>query len=356
MVFCENIWSNCIPKLIVGNHPPHTDYDADIIILTRNRFLDTVDAVNSALRQTNVRRHVSLFDQGSDPRIQTEFAEAFMNHRNFGFYAIDRNFGVGGGRNFLSSLGSSPVIVALDNDATFANDLVVAKAVIAFAENPALGILGFKILAQDGTHLDEFSWGYPARLKKYSDTEFVATTFVGAGHAIRRTTWCAVGGYDADLFFTWEEYDLSLRAIALGWLIKCNGALAVIHKISPEARVQWSSERTRLYIRNRLTLARKWKISWLSLAPRISVYLIKAARNRRLMPALAGLIAAIVQDRSLVKRSMNPHMIFYVNRNETRYHENPFAYFYHHILIKMRPDILTSAASETVRRGPSKRR
>jgi GT2 family glycosyltransferase len=299
---------------------------------------ETIAAVDSALAQLDLRIHVSVLDQGSDPATRNGFAEAFRLHRNFSYYAVAENLGVGGGRNFLSSLGQGKIIIGLDNDAVFADAHVARRAFHAFEENPALGVLGFKILCQDGVHLDEFSWGYPAGLKRHSDARFDATTFVGAGHAIRRATWLAVGGYDADLFFTWEEYDFALRAIALGWLIHCDGSLAVIHKISNEARVQWSSERTRLFIRNRLILARKWNLSWTQLSPRICVYLLKALRNRRLMPALAGLFGALKQDRSLIRHAMHPRMISYIYQNETRFHETPLAYFYRHILRNDRRD------------------
>jgi hypothetical protein len=105
-----------------------------------------------------------------------------------------------------------------------------------------------------------------------------------------------------------------------------------VHKMAVEARVQWSGERTRLFIRNRLVLARKWNLSWAKLSPRIVVYLIKAALGRRLMPALAGLSAALDQDSSLLKRSMNPKMILYLKQNETRFHDSPFEYSYRQIL------------------------
>ncbi len=334
----ENICSTRLPSLKLGCYPPAGPYDADIIILTRNRLADTLEAVDSALAQQRVRFHISVLDQGSDKAVQIEFTNAFKNHRNFGYYIVAENLGVAGGRNFLSSLGHGKIIIGLDNDATLANAFIAAGAVEAFDQMPALGALGFKILSEDGIHLDEVSWGYPAGLKKHCHKRFDTTTFVGAGHAIRRTTWSAVGGYDADLFFTWEEYDFALRAIAAGWTIKCDGSLAVIHKVAREARVQWSWDRTQLFIRNRLILARKWNLSWAKLSPRIFVYLVKAARNRRLMPALSGLAAAIHQDYSLFKRSMNMHMLSYIYRNETRFHENPFEYFYRRVLVKLRPD------------------
>ncbi len=327
--------TNCgsnLPALEIGNHPPAQPYDVDIIILTRNRLADTLRAVDSALGQQSIRFHISVLDQGSDTAVRIEFAEAFKNHENFGYYVVNGNLGVAGGRNFLSSAGNGQIIIGLDNDAVFANAFIAARTFEVFEGTPTLGALAFKILAADGVHLDEFSWGYPAGLKKYFEAGFDTTTFVGAGHAIRRTTWSSVGGYDSDLFFTWEEYDFALRAIAAGWLIKYDGSLAVVHKMAVEARVQWSGERTRLFIRNRLVLARKWNLSWAKLSPRIVVYLIKAALGRRLMPAFAGLSAALDQDSSLLKRSMNPKMILYLKQNETRFHDSPFEYSYRQIL------------------------
>jgi GT2 family glycosyltransferase len=334
----KNNHSTRLPALQAGSYPPTSPYDADIIILIRNRFTDTLAAVDSALAQQNIRFHVSVLDQGSDPDIQLKFVSAFKNHRDFGYYFVAGNLGVAGGRNFLSALGNGKIIIGLDNDAVFVDAFIAAGAVRAFDETPSLGALGFKILSEDGIHLDEFSWGYPAGLKPQSDAGFATTTFVGAGHAIRRTTWTHAGGYDADLFFTWEEYDFALRAIASGWSIRCDGSLAVIHKIAREARVQWSWERTRLFIRNRLALARKWNLSWAKLTPRICVYLLKAARDKRLTPAFAGLFAAIAQDHALFKRSMNSQMLSYIFQNETRFHESPLEYFHRQILRRPRRD------------------
>jgi GT2 family glycosyltransferase len=339
MALPEAICFTRLPTLELGSHPPAIPYDADIIILTRNRLAETLAAVNSALAQQGGRFHVSVLDQGSDPDCRHGFAEAFSLHRNFSYYFVAGNLGVGGGRNFLSAAGQGEIIIGLDNDAVFADASVAIRAVREFRKSPALGALGFKILCEDGVHLDEFSWGYPAGLKRHCDARFDSTTFVGAGHAIRRGAWTAAGGYDADLFFTWEEYDFALRAIALGWRIQCDGTLAVIHKISTEARVRWSGERTRLFIRNRLILARKWNLSWARLSPRICIYLIKALRNRRLMPALAGLFEALNQDRALIKRAMPAPMISYIHQNEIRFHEKPVRYFRRHILTKLSQDL-----------------
>ena len=96
-----------------------------------------------------------------------------------------------------------------------------------FNQQPDLGALGFNILSADGVTPDTFSWGYPAPLLTRFRERFDTTTFVGAGHAIRRVTWDLVGGYDPSFFFTWEEYDFCLAAIALNWRIAYDGTLAV---------------------------------------------------------------------------------------------------------------------------------
>jgi GT2 family glycosyltransferase len=326
------------PRLVAGSHPRACGYDADIIVLTQDRLAETIEAVESAFRQQNVSFHVSVLDQGSPAAVRDGFALAFKDRGNFGYYVVDGNLGVAGGRNFLSGLGSGGAIVALDNDAVFADDLVVRKAVALFAESPGLGAIGFKILARDGVNLDAFSWGYPAGLKRFAHGNFASTTFVGAGHAIRRAAWIAAGGYDAELFFTWEEYDFSLRMIALRWTILYAGSLAVIHKVSPEARVGWQSERMKFFVRNRIIVARKWNLSWVELAPRIVGYLLKAARNRRLLPALSGLAQAVLADRWVLKRKLTAHMRVYLRENEIRFRDNLFGSFYRHVIFEMHAD------------------
>jgi GT2 family glycosyltransferase len=165
--------------------------------------------------------------------------------------------------------------------------------------------------------LDDTSWGYPARLKGRREEQFDTTTFVGAGYAMRRKTWLQAGGYDEQLFFTWEEYDFCLSAISLGWLIRYDGSLAVIHKVAPEARVGWGGARTRYFVRNRLMIARKWGASWVSLLPRLAGYLLRGLWGRRLRPVLAGIADALRRDGTHQRRLMSPAMRAYLFRNET---------------------------------------
>jgi GT2 family glycosyltransferase len=293
-------------------------YDADIIILCLNRLEETTAAIASALGQRGGSFHVTVLDQGSDPETRRTLASRFAHARDFALYAAEGNLGVAGGRNLATSLGHGGVIVALDNDAVFKEPFVVAAALRRFSREPDLGALGFAILAAGGEKPDLTSWGYPRPLLSRFTSKFNTTTFVGAGHAIRRVTWDSVGGYDPALFFTWEEYDFCLSAIARGWRIGYDGALQIIHNRAPDARIDWSADRMTYYVRNRLLIARKWGTSWPALAPRIACHLIKARHNNCLTAAAAGVMAAW-RTPSPVTQRMSKAMRSYIWANETRH-------------------------------------
>jgi GT2 family glycosyltransferase len=308
-----------MPELVSGTYPPAGTYDADIIILTINRLEETYEAVKSALSQQLVKIHISVLDQGSTFENQAALAQAFRASGNVCCFASTKNLGVGGGRNFLSAIGRGRIIVALDNDATFLDSLVVYNAIRAFDADPTVGAIGFNILSHDGNQIDDSSWGYPASLKHRSEEGFKTTTFVGAGHAIRRKTWDDVGGYDAALFFTWEEYDFCLRAIARGWTISYTGWLHVLHKTSAEERVQWTAGRERLFVRNRVMIGRKWRRSWVFLLPRMIGYVANGAVNNHLWNSIMGVFDAISMDGHIIKQRMTREMRDYLRENELQH-------------------------------------
>ena len=328
----------------VHGQDPAGPYDADIIILTLNRFSETLEAVASARGQRGASCHIWVLDQGSAPELRAGFTAAFRGLDNLSFYLAARNLGVGGGRNFLSGCGHGRVIVALDNDAVFADADVVAGALAGFERAPALGATGFRIMARDGVSFDRFSWGYPERLFARGRERFHTVTFVGAGHAIRRAAWNDAGGYDPALFFTWEEYDFCLKAIARGWLINYDGSLAVIHKVAPEARICWSAERTRYFVRNRLLIARRWNAGWIILLPRILGYLIRGTRERRLLPTLAGIFGAVRDDVGQARQKMDATMRAYLSRHDARHRGS--------LLDRLRNEVWRQIAAEPARGAP----
>jgi GT2 family glycosyltransferase len=265
-------------RQIAGSPPPAEPVAADIIILSLDRAGDTVAAIRSALGQTGVSTHVYILDQGSAPETLDRLAATAGDRCSL--FVSDTNLGVAGGRNLLSRLGTGRVIVALDNDAEFAAPDTVARLVAALDAEPGLAAIGCRIVSHATGRDDLSSWGYPRALLPAAEECFDTVTFVGAGHAIRRTAWDDAGGYDAKLFFCWEEFDLCLRAIARGWRIRYRGDIVVRHKVSDEQRVRWSGRRWFYFVRNRLYLDRKYGRSAI---PRAIGYLIKGTLNG--MPA-----------------------------------------------------------------------
>lgn len=273
--------------------PSPDDYDADVVILALDRDQETLAAIASALAQTGVSRHVFVVDQGSHPAALARFAAAVEGRADATLVTLDRNWGVPAGRNRGSTLGHGRVIAALDNDAEFATADTLMQLVAGLDADPSLGVIGCRIVLYANGADDLSSWGYPIGLLPLAGRSFDAATFVGAGHAIRRTVWETLGGYDEALFFCWEEFDFSARVTAGGWRIRYRGDLVIRHKVAAEGRVAWSGERWFYFVRNRLYIGRKYGSGWLAMTPRMAAYLVKGLRNGLLGTTLRALPAAI---------------------------------------------------------------
>jgi GT2 family glycosyltransferase len=264
--------------ILAGSPPPGGEYDADILILSLDRSAETEAAIRSALAQDGVGRHLIVFDQGSSPEALARLAALIAGRTDALLASAGQNLGVAEGRNRAAGLGHGRVLIALDNDAVFAGAGTAAQAVALLDAEPRLAALGFRIMNTDGSGEDDASWGYPEGLRGRAAERFACATFVGAGHAIRRAAWDAVGGYDGSLFFTWEEFDFALRAIDRGWQLLHAGDIAVHHKLASESRVGWTGQRWFFFVRNRLYIARKWRIGRAALLARALAYGLKSVR------------------------------------------------------------------------------
>jgi len=264
----------------------------DIVILSLNRIEDTIAAISSALEQKGVTKHIWVVDQASDAR-QHARLQAFVRGKPVILKSLPQNVGVSAGRNIASRMGAAPYIVAVDNDAVFNNPHALERAITHLEADPMLGAVGFRILNYSSRDDDASSWVYHQDIMDHASREFPTAQFVGAGHAMRRAAFEASGGYDDELFFALEELDLSYRILNAGYKIKYTPDVVVLHKISPECRIQWRDGRYYYTVRNRLYIHWKYGATFWRFARSASGFLIKGAYKRVFGQALSGLVDAI---------------------------------------------------------------
>jgi GT2 family glycosyltransferase len=304
------------PRLLAGERAPAHPYAADVIILSHHRTAATIAAIRSAASQTGCSHHVIVLDQNSPDDSRAALIDVVAGLPNVALYGIADNIGVPGGRNLATALGHGRAIIALDNDAIFTAPDVVARAAARLAILPDLGAIGFRILTADGASLDDSSWGYPKSLLAAAGRRFTTTVFVGCGHALARSCFDSLGGYDAALFFAWEEYEFARRAIAAGWHIEHHGDLAVTHAVSPEARVTWRGGRWRYVVRNRLLIAHDWH-GIAGMLPRAALYLARGLLAGRLVTTLTAIGEALRLAGTRPRRSAGAASRGYILAHET---------------------------------------
>lgn len=325
---------------------PSSPYDADIIILSLDRTADTLAAIASALAQTGLTRRVIVVDQGSQPAHLARLRRVVANHPDVVLACLAENLGVAGGRNHAAGLGQGRVIIGLDNDAVFAGTTTAAQAVAALDAEDTLAAIGLRILTYQDRADDLSSWGYPPALLPRAGTTFTATTFVGAGHAIRRAAWDDLGGYDSRLFFCWEEFDFCLRAIARGWVIRYRGDIEIRHKVSPEARQSWSDRRWFFFVRNRLYIARKYGTPWLALLPRGAGYVLRGLCNGLGLVTLRAIVAAIRMQSGLPRTQLPAPVRAYLARHDTAYRGGLWQRLYTEVLAALPTALPTARAPQ----------
>lgn len=260
----------------------------DVIILSWDRTVETIAAIDSAAAQDGVTKRVWIVDQGSKPENLERLRQAIADRPDIHMLELGKNVGVAQGRNMASALGDAPYIVALDNDAIFKDTNTLAEVVRRLDAEPRIGAVAFRILNYFTGRDDAMCWDYPGVPRSMADREFMTTRFIGAGHAIRRVAFEGAGGYDGDLFFAGEERDLCYRILNLGYAVRYCPEFAVLHKVDPTARVNWRKGRFYYTVRNVLYSDFKFGAPRWLLARSAGVLTLKGLRNGCAGQALRG--------------------------------------------------------------------
>lgn len=293
----------------------------DVVILSLNRVKDTVDAIDNVLSQIGVNVFVWLVDQGSERDCIDALRRSTIRYKNIAFHELGKNYGVPGGRNRGIAFGESETVVCIDNDAVFKDEKCLLHVSELFYAQQNLGVLGFRIENYFTNDVNRSDWVYPRLLMNRSSEPFLATRFCGAGHALRRSAFEKVGGYDETLFFYWEELDLSYKIINEGLNVAYDPAITILHKKNPEARVRWQDQRYYYLVRNALYIDWKYFRSFRRLSFLAAGYFIKGVYNQLTRQALTGIKDGISLSAQFATSApqLNQEALRYVQENDAQY-------------------------------------
>jgi GT2 family glycosyltransferase len=294
----------------------------DVVILTQDREQETIDAINSVLKQKEIDAVVWVVDQGSEPSVKARFQQKADAHSQVNFYPLETNLGVAGGRNYGMQLGSEDYIFVMDNDAELNDELTLARVVLHFQEEPALAVVGCKVLNYFTREYDRLLWVYPRSQFENRDDQFYTTRYVGCGHGLRRSALVKTTLYDNSLFFFWEEIDLSYQLIQQGYTIGYFPDCVVLHKVSPNRRFDWKQDRFYYLVRNAIYIDYKYFRSVRRLLYLTVGYMIKGIYNNTTRQTIRGVwdaIFMVIKRRKSLPMKLSGEAKAYIMKHELVY-------------------------------------
>ncbi|MFD6471918.1 glycosyltransferase family 2 protein [Streptomyces anulatus] len=170
---------------------------------------------------------------------------------------LPENLGIPGGRNVgIEAFGPSgadvDALLFLDDDGLLPNRDTAELCRQAFAADPELGIVTFRIADPDTgatqrRHVPRLRAADPMRSSR-------VTTFLGGANAVRTRVIADVGPLPQDFFYAHEETDLAWRALDAGWMIDYRADMVLNHPTTAPSR---HAVYHRMVARNRVWLARR---------------------------------------------------------------------------------------------------
>ncbi|MGW0396804.1 glycosyltransferase family 2 protein [Streptomyces sp. NPDC003002] len=170
---------------------------------------------------------------------------------------LPENLGIPGGRNVgIEAFGPGgrdvDALLFLDDDGLLERTDTAELCRQAFAEDPGLGIISFRIAdPQTGEtqrrHVPRLRASDPMRSSR-------VTTFLGGANAVRTAVFEQVGTLPGEFFYAHEETDLAWRALDAGWLIDYRADMVLLHPTTAPSR---HAVYHRMVARNRVWLARR---------------------------------------------------------------------------------------------------
>jgi hypothetical protein len=253
-----------------------------VIITMGNRPEELRDLLDSVAKQHGPAIEIAVVGNGSP---LPELPEGIRT------VELPENLGIPGGRNVgIEAFGPGgrdvDILLFLDDDGLLPNEDTGELVRQAFAADPELGIISFRIAdPESGTtqrrHVPRLRAADPMRSSR-------VTTFLGGANAVRTSVFAQVGGLPDEFFYAHEETDLAWRALDAGWLIDYRSDMVLNHPLTAPSR---HAVYHRMVARNRVWLARRnlpWPVALAYLAVWIGMTVARERRLASLRPWFGG--------------------------------------------------------------------
>src|SRR4051812_35219353 len=189
---------------------PNANLLVSFVISTHNRRKELLNTLASLYLcgLTNEAFEIFVIDNassdGTPGAIRRDFPQVtlFPQKKNRGSCA----------KNIALPLARGRYVVFLDDD-SYPRYGSISRMIRHFEADPDLGAAVFSVHLADGS----------SECSAYPDV------FIGCGTGFRRKALEEVGGLPEDFFMQAEEYDLSLRLLDAGWMVKGFDDLHVVH-------------------------------------------------------------------------------------------------------------------------------
>jgi GT2 family glycosyltransferase len=193
-----------------------------VAIVTQNRKDDLRTAVRSALEQ-DVPVEVLVLDDGSSDGTSDMLRDEFPEVRVARF---DDGAGVAARKNDATRLASGEIIVSIDDDSEFISPHVVADTIEDF-DDPRIGAVALPVIDV------RLSPEVRQRAPEPPDC-WLTSVFRNNACALRRDVLIEIGGYMPEIRWVGEEWDLSLKMLDAGYVIRLGRSVPLHHHTSPK--------------------------------------------------------------------------------------------------------------------------
>ena len=181
-----------------------------VVILTRNRQVEIMTAVETALAQEYPEFEVVVIDNGSEPSPLDDLRARFGGDSRLRLFDSRVNLGASGGRNHGVKMARYDLITYIDDDSRFLRNDTLRYIGEFFTSRPEAGALQLDIVDPTGEII--YEWRGP--VTDPSDPTVTEVNFlVTCGCAVTRRAHELAGGFPEDYIVFYEDNHYALAII-----------------------------------------------------------------------------------------------------------------------------------------------